>query len=116
MIEVQLLGGMPAYVTDPSRLPLWQESVVRVDSDDAPTAQPPGVQAVVRVPLLARHSVASKGAAAPASSRVDVEQCDEGADNDDVQDHTDNGDGVAGIASTRRRVARQRRQYMDQDG
>ena len=26
-----------AYVTDPSHLPLWQESVVRVDSDDAPT-------------------------------------------------------------------------------
>jgi uncharacterized protein YndB with AHSA1/START domain len=26
-----------AYVTDPSHLPSWQESVVRVDSDDAPT-------------------------------------------------------------------------------
>ena len=26
-----------AYVTNPSHLPLWQESVVRVDSDDAPT-------------------------------------------------------------------------------
>jgi uncharacterized protein YndB with AHSA1/START domain len=26
-----------SYVTDPTRLPLWQESVVRVDSDDAPT-------------------------------------------------------------------------------
>ena len=26
-----------AYVTDPSHLPEWQESVVRVDSDDAPT-------------------------------------------------------------------------------
>jgi uncharacterized protein YndB with AHSA1/START domain len=26
-----------AYGTDPSHLPLWQESVVRVDSDDAPT-------------------------------------------------------------------------------
>ena len=26
-----------AYVTDPSHLPLWQESVIRVDSDDAPT-------------------------------------------------------------------------------
>jgi uncharacterized protein YndB with AHSA1/START domain len=26
-----------AYVTDPSYLPLWQESVVRVDSDDAST-------------------------------------------------------------------------------
>jgi uncharacterized protein YndB with AHSA1/START domain len=26
-----------AYVTDPSHLPLWQESVVRVDSDDVPT-------------------------------------------------------------------------------
>lgn len=26
-----------AYVSDPSHLPLWQESVVRVDTDDAPT-------------------------------------------------------------------------------
>lgn len=26
-----------AYVANPSHLPLWQESVVRVDSDDAPT-------------------------------------------------------------------------------
>ena len=26
-----------AYVTDPSHLPEWQETVVRVDSDDAPT-------------------------------------------------------------------------------
>ena len=34
-----------AYVTDPSHLPLWQESVVRVDSDDAPTHV--GTRAVV---------------------------------------------------------------------
>jgi uncharacterized protein YndB with AHSA1/START domain len=34
-----------AYVTDPSYLPLWQESVVRVDSDDAPTRV--GTRAVV---------------------------------------------------------------------
>ena len=35
-----------AYVTDPSHLPLWQESVMRVDSDDAPTQV--GTRVVVR--------------------------------------------------------------------
>ena len=34
---VQNACGRLCYVTDPSHLPVWQESVVRVDSDDAPT-------------------------------------------------------------------------------
>jgi uncharacterized protein YndB with AHSA1/START domain len=34
-----------AYVTDPSRLPEWQASVIRVQSDDAPTRV--GTRAVV---------------------------------------------------------------------
>jgi uncharacterized protein YndB with AHSA1/START domain len=38
-----------AYVTDPSHLPLWQESVMRVDSDDAPTRVGTRVVVVRRV-------------------------------------------------------------------
>ena len=45
-----------AYVTDPSHLPLWQESVVRVDSDDAPTYV--GTRAVV-VRRVGRREVES---------------------------------------------------------
>ena len=47
-----------AYVTDPSHLPLWQESVVRVDSDDAPTQVGTRVVVVRRVGRREMESVA----------------------------------------------------------
>ena len=47
-----------AYVTDPSHLPLWQESVLRVDSDDAPTHVGTRVVAVRRVGRREMESVA----------------------------------------------------------
>jgi uncharacterized protein YndB with AHSA1/START domain len=47
-----------AYVTDPSHLPLWQESVLRVDSDDAPTRVGTRVVAVRRVGRREMESVA----------------------------------------------------------
>jgi uncharacterized protein YndB with AHSA1/START domain len=47
-----------AYVTDPSRLPEWQASVIRVQSDDAPTHV--GTRAVV-TRRAGRREMASTG-------------------------------------------------------
>ena len=47
-----------AYVTDPSHLPLWQESVLRVDSDDAPTHVGTRVVVIRRVGRRDMESVA----------------------------------------------------------
>jgi uncharacterized protein YndB with AHSA1/START domain len=47
-----------AYVTDPSNLPLWQDSVIRVDSDDAPTHVGTRVVVIRRVGRRDMESVA----------------------------------------------------------
>ena len=46
-----------AYVTDPSHLPEWQESVVRVDSDDAPTRVGPRSSSYAEVGVHAEDGV-----------------------------------------------------------
>jgi uncharacterized protein YndB with AHSA1/START domain len=47
-----------AYVTDPSNLPLWQDSVARVDSDDAPSHVGTRIVVIRRVGRREMESVA----------------------------------------------------------
>jgi hypothetical protein len=47
---------------------------------------------------------------------VDVDQRDDAADDDDVRDQPDEGDGVVGIALARASVLGERWQYAEQDG
>jgi uncharacterized protein YndB with AHSA1/START domain len=54
-----------AYVTNPSHLPLWQESVVRVDSDDAPTHVGTQVVVIRRVGRREMESTAEVAALEP---------------------------------------------------
>jgi len=54
-----------AYVTNPSHLPLWQESVVRVDSDDAPRHVGTRVVVIRRVGRREMESTAEIAALEP---------------------------------------------------
>ena len=54
-----------AYVTNPSHLPLWQESVVRADSDDAPTHVGTRVVVIRRVGRREMGSTAEVAALEP---------------------------------------------------
>jgi len=54
-----------AYVTNPSHLPLWQESIARVDSDDAPTHVGTQVVVIRRVGRREMESTAEVAALEP---------------------------------------------------